>query len=121
LKYLIEKENITIFYFNNYKKFEMYCLNILTELKFKYPNIKRIFCCNNHNIKRSQYFNKANYDEIVLINSIDKNKQTIFDYNMSLINKCNFILFYFDEITFSRTFQYAKNNNFRYFNFRNNN
>lgn len=96
---LIFNKNFTIFLFGGFGEFDELCWEVVTELKEKYPYIKRVYCLENETYlrenKRPKYLKKTDYEEFVYLNL--KNNywyNRIFFRNRAIIDECDCVVFY---------------------------
>ena len=104
LKEVIEKliieENVDTFLFGSKSRFNSLCLEIVTEIKEKYPHIKRVYV-------RAEYPHiSEDYKEYLLQNYEDtyypkcvlsSGKAAYIKRNYEMINKSHFCIVYYDE------------------------
>ncbi len=96
---LIVEERVDTFLFGSRSKFDELCHMVVTELKEKYPHIKRVYV-------RSQYpyidkFYKdyllESYDDTILPNRVEKaGKASYVERNQEMINASDFCVFYYN-------------------------
>ena len=111
-----------IFYFGGYGDFDELCYNIVSNIKEQNKDlaIKMIYCVPQEKYlrKRSPYFDKNRYDEIVyLIPSFDGWYKSIYFRNCAMIDKSDFIIFCAEERENSgayKAFKYAKRKKDKY-------
>ena len=97
---LITEENVDTFLFGSKSRFNSLCLELVTEIKEKYPHIKRIYV-------RAEYPHiSEEYKEYLLQNYEDtyfpkcvlgSGKATYIKRNYEMINKSCFCIVYYDE------------------------
>ena len=97
---LIIKENVDTFLFGSKSRFNSLCLELVTEIKEKYPHIKRIYV-------RAEYPHiSEDYKEYLLQNYEDtcypkcvlsSGKAAYVKRNYEMINKSHFCVVYYDE------------------------
>ena len=97
---LIINEKVNIFLFGSKSEFDALCLKTVTELKEKYPHIKRIYV-------RAEYTNIDDSYKVYLLESYDDTyfpekiigagKAVYVERNCEMINKSRFCIFYYDE------------------------
>ena len=96
---LIEEENYRIFYFGGFGDFDQLCYDVVTELKSKFPLIKRVFCLTNErhlNPKnRPQWLKEEKYEDYVYFSlSFNWWYKAIYFRNLEIINASDFIIFF---------------------------
>lgn len=97
---LIIKKDVTDFYFGSKSDFNTLCLKIVTDLKGKYPHIRRVYV-------RSAYPDISENYEDYLLESYEETyypekirgagKASYVERNREMINKSNFCVVYYDE------------------------
>ena len=98
--YLIEKENTTIFLFGSKSKFSDFCYDIITNLRNKYLDIKRIFIRAEFPIISDDYYTylKGFYEDSYFYSEkLMCNKFGYIKRNQLMIDKSDFCIFYFDS------------------------
>ena len=104
LKEIIEKlivaNNVDTFLFGSKSRFNDLCLELVTEIKQKYPHIKRIYV-------RAEYPYISEHYKTYLLESyedtyypqhiINSGKAVYVERNLEMINKSGFCIFYYDE------------------------
>ncbi|MBQ7880582.1 MAG: hypothetical protein IJ358_01905 [Clostridia bacterium] len=100
IEYLILNKNVGCFLFGSRSKFDELCLKIVTELKIKYPYIKRIYVrAEFQNIDKSyeEYLLKS-YDETFFPKQIQNaGKFSYVERNQIMIDKSDYCVFYYKE------------------------
>lgn len=99
---LIKGENVGYFYFGGFGEFDDLCWQAVTDLKGKYPNIKRIFCLSDprHQMisKRPKWLKNEDYEEIVYLDlNFDYWYSRIYYRNIQMVNRSDFVVFYVDH------------------------
>lgn len=125
LEDMIVNENFGIFYFGGFGAFDYLCWQVVTELKKKYPHIKRIFCLfdprHQRPSKRPKWMNDENYEDFIYLDlSFDYYYSRIYFRNVEMINQSDFVLFYVKFAQRSgayKALQYAQKKKKPYFNF----
>lgn len=97
---LIANNNVNRFLFGSKSQFDDYCYEIVTELKEKYPHIKRVYV-------RSAYQNIPDWYEDSLLEHYEDTyfpkhmakagRASYVERNQEMINKSDFCIFYYDE------------------------
>lgn len=97
---LITKEDITKFFFGSKSQFDDYCYEIVSELKEKYPYIKRVYV-------RSAYQHIPDWYEDSLLEHYEDTyfpehmakagRASYVERNQEMINKSDFCIFFYDE------------------------
>lgn len=116
LKDLIENKSVSIFYFGGFGDFDSLCWQIVTELKEKYPFIKRIFCLydpkHQRAYKRPKWLKEEDYEEFVYLDiEFDYWYSRIYYRNCEIMNRSDYIVFYIASTANSgayKAMQYAK-------------
>ena len=108
---LIVEEGVDTFLFGNRNKFDDLCLFVVTQLKGKYPNIKRVYV-------RSQYpcidklykdYLLEYYDDTIIPNRVEKaGKASYLERNQEMINASDFCVFYYNPSYLPPKRKYAK-------------
>lgn len=98
---LIE-QGCEIFYFGGYGEFDDLCYEIVTELKQKYLNIKRVFCVIDEKqlnpLKRPKWLANRIYEDYVYFYlKYDYWYTKIYFRNCEIVNHSDFIVFYARE------------------------
>ena len=97
---LIEKEKVTEFLFGSKSKFDDFCYDIISEYKYYYPNLKRIFIRAEYPIISDDYYKylKLFYEESYFYNDkLISNKFCYIKRNQVMIDKSDFCIFYFND------------------------
>ena len=96
---LIVEEGVDTFLFGSRSKFDELCLLIVTELKGKYSNIKRIYVRSQYPYIDKQYkdYLLELYDDTILPNRVEKaGKAAYLERNQEMINASVFCVFYYN-------------------------
>ncbi len=97
---LIVDENVDTFLFGSKSQFNSLCLELVTEIKEKYPNIKRIYVRAEYPDINEQYTNYLleSYEETYYPEHIrSSGRATYVERNYEMINKSRFCIVYYDE------------------------
>lgn len=97
---IIVNENVINFFFGSKSEFNDYCYEIVTELKEKYPQIKRIYVRSAYEHIPDWYENGLleHYEDTYFPEHMSKaGKASYVERNQEMINKSNFCIFYYDE------------------------
>jgi uncharacterized phage-like protein YoqJ len=97
---LIVEEGVDTFLFGSRSKFDDLCLLIVTELKGKYPNIKRIYVRSQYPYIDKQYkdYLLKSYDDTIIPNRVENaGKASYVERNQEMINVSNFCVFYYNS------------------------
>ena len=96
---LIVEEGVDTFLFGSRSKFDDLCLFVVTQLKGKYPNIKRVYV-------RSQYpcidklykdYLLEYYDDTIIPNRVEKaGKASYLERNQEMVDASVFCIFYYN-------------------------
>ena len=97
---LVINENVDTFLFGSKSRFDDLCLETVTKIKEKYPNIKRIYV-------RAEYPNISKHYENYLLKSYEETyypekiknsgKAVYIERNFEMINKSQICIVYYDE------------------------
>ena len=97
---LIKNQNVCSFFFGSKSEFDDYCYEIATELKEKYPDIKRVYV-------RSAYQHIPDWYEDSLLEHYEDTyfpkhmsnagRASYVERNQEMINKSDFCIFYYNE------------------------
>ena len=97
---LIVEEGVDTFLFGSRSKFDDLCLLIVTELKGKYPNIKRIYVRSQYPYIDKQYkdYLLKSYDDTIMPTRVERaGKASYVERNQEMINVSNFCVFYYNS------------------------
>ena len=97
---LIVDENVDTFLFGSKSRFNNLCLELVTELKEKYPHIKRIYVRAEYPDINEQYTNYLleSYEETYYPEHIRCSGRAAYvERNYEMINKSKFCIVYYDE------------------------
>lgn len=97
---LIVVEKVDTFLFGSKSRFNSLCLDTVTEIKEKYPHIKRIYVraeYPNINEHYKNYLLEAYEDTYYPINIIGSGRAAYVERNYEMINKSHFCIVYYDE------------------------
>ena len=97
---LILNENVTTFYFGSNSEFNSLCHNIITALKQKYPDIKRIYVRAGFPYIDNSYKNYLSdyYEDTYLPEkAINAGKASYVIRNQEMIDKSDFCIIYYKE------------------------
>ncbi len=99
IEVLIVENGVTVFYFGSKSEFDSLCLKIVTELKEKYPNIKRVYVRSDLPDISDKYKNYLleSYEETYFPEKIcGAGKAAYTERNQEMINKSDFCVVYYD-------------------------
>ena len=121
---LIVNKNFVYFYFGGFGDFDSLCHEIVSELKVKFPHIKRIFCLadprHQRISKRPKWLLSQDYEDFVYFDMpFDWWFQRIYYRNVEIIDRSDFIIFYVKNTTNSgayKAMQYATKKNLTFIN-----
>jgi len=125
IEWLITFRKFDVFYFGGLGSFDNLCHKMVSELKLKYPYIKRVYCVPNEGwlnlLKRPSYIKNDEYEEFIYL-SLDFNwwYQRIYYRNVEMINKSDFVIFYVKNNENSgayKALQYAEKQKKEFINF----
>ena len=98
---LIVDENVNTFLFGSKSRFNSLCLEVVTDIKEKYPHIKRIYV-------RAEYPYISEYYKNYLLESyedtyypehiIGSGRAAYVERNYEMVNKSQFCIVYYDEL-----------------------
>ena len=97
---LIEKEGVSIFLFGSKSEFDSLCLKNVTELKQKYPYIKRIYVRAEFpyiDDDYKKYLLKSYDDTYYPLSATGAGKAVYVERNCEMIDKSRFCVIYYDE------------------------
>ena len=97
---LIVDENVDTFLFGSKSRFNSLCLELVTEIKEKYPHIKRIYVRAEYPYINEQYTNYLleSYEETYYPEHIRSSGRAAYvERNYEMINKSKFCIVYYDE------------------------
>ena len=97
---LIVDENVDAFLFGSKSRFNSLCLELVTEIKEKYPHIKRIYVRAEYPDINKQYTNYLleSYEETYYPEQIRSSGRAAYvERNYEMINKRKFCIVYYDE------------------------
>ena len=97
---LITNENVKIFLFGSRSQFDDLCYEVVTELKEKYPYIKRVYVRSNYEIITEFYKNyllEGFEDTFYPKECINSGKVSHIKRNQAMIDKSDYCLFYYNE------------------------
>ena len=103
---LIVDENVDIFLFGSKSRFNSLCLELVTEIKEKYPHIKRIYVRAEYPDINEQYTNYLleSYEETYYPEHIRSSGRAAYvERNYEMISKSKFCIVYYDEPNASTT------------------
>lgn len=120
----IEKENFCNFYFGGFGDFDDLCYKIVSGLKQKYKDIRRIFCLyDNRHVsfrKRPTWLKNEEYEDYVYLEpSFSGWYKRIYFRNIEMVNISDFIIFYVENSDNSASYKilkYAKSKNKNFLN-----
>lgn len=97
---LIVNENVDTFLFGSKSRFNDLCLEIVSQIKDKYPHIKRIYVRAEFPIISDEYkaYLLENYEDTYYPEKlIDASKAVYVERNIEMINRSRFCIVYYDE------------------------
>ena len=100
IKKLIVDENVDTFLFGSKSRFNSLCLELVTEIKEKYPHIKRIYVRAEYPDINEQYTNYLleSYEDTYYPEKIlNSGRAAYVERNYEMINKSKFCIVYYDE------------------------
>ncbi len=100
IEFLITEKGVSTFYFGSKSEFDRLCVTIVTELKEKYPYIRRIYvrAINPYiNDWYEEYLLKSYEDTYFPEYMENAGRASYVERNQEMINKSNFCIVYYDE------------------------
>ena len=100
IEVLIINKKVDNFFFGSKSKFDDYCYEIVTELKEKYPHIKRVYVRSAYQDIPDWYENSLleHYEDTYFPEHMAKaGRASYVERNQEMINKSDFCIFYYDE------------------------
>ena len=100
IKVLITEKDVNVFYFGSKSEFDDLCHKIVTELKEKYPHIKRIYVRSAFQHIPDWYEDSLlqHYEDTYFPQHMEKaGKASYVERNQEMINKSDFCVIYYDE------------------------
>ena len=97
---LMTEKAVNIFYFGSKSKFDDLCHKTVTELKEKYPHIKRVYVRSAFQLIPDWYENSLleHYEDTYFPEHIENaGKASYVERNQEMINKSDFCVVYYDE------------------------
>lgn len=100
IRELIENKNVVNFYFGSKSQFDDLCHSVITDLKQKYPHIKRIY------VRAEFAFIGDDYEKYLLESfedtyypehMIDAGRAAYVERNQEMIKKSDYCIVYYDE------------------------
>ncbi|MBO5200658.1 MAG: DUF1273 family protein [Clostridia bacterium] len=96
---LIKRNSVDTFLFGSRSRFDSLCLELVTEIKEKYPHIKRVYVRAEYPYIREEYkqYLLKEYEETYYPEKIIKSgKAAYVERNYEMIDKSHFCIFYYD-------------------------
>ena len=104
LKEIIEKlivdENVDTFLFGSKSRFNSLCIELVTEIKEKYPHIKRVYVRAEYQYIDEPYKNyllKSYEDTYYPEKILNSGRASYVERNYEMINKSHYCIIYYDE------------------------
>ena len=100
IEVLITEKDVGIFYFGSKSQFDDLCHKVVTELKEKYPHIKRVYVRSAYQHIPVWYEDSLlqNYEDTYFPEHIEKaGRASYVERNQEMINKSDFCVVYYDE------------------------
>jgi len=97
---LITEENVDTFLFGSKSRFDSLCLEMVTQMKEKYPHIKRVYVRAEHPFISEHYKNYLleSYEETYYPEKIiNAGRASYVERNYEMIDKCQVCIVYYDE------------------------
>ena len=108
---LIVEEEVDTFLFGSRSKFDDLCLFVVTQLKGKYPNIKRVYVWSQYPCIDKLYtdYLLEYYDDTIIPNRVEKaGKASYLERNQEMINASDFCVFYYNPSYLPPKRKYSK-------------
>ena len=100
IEVLITEKDVGIFYFGSKSQFDDLCHKVVTELKEKYPHIKRVYVRSAYQHIPDWYEDSLlqHYEDTYFPEHIEKaGRASYVERNQEMINKSDFCVVYYDE------------------------
>ena len=100
IEYLINDENVRVFLFGSRSQFDDLCYDIVSELKEKYPDIKRVYVRHCYEIISDWYkkYLLEGYEETFYPKECkNAGKISYVRRNQAMIDKSDYCIFYYNE------------------------
>ena len=100
IEFLITENEVSVFYFGSKSQFDDLCHKVTTELKEKYPHIKRVYVRSAFQLIPDWYENSLleHYEDTYFPEHIENaGKASYVERNQEMINKSDFCVVYYDE------------------------
>lgn len=100
IEILITEKEVSIFYFGSKSEFDDLCHKVVTELKTKYPHIKRVYVRSAFQHIPDWYEDRLlkHYEDTYFPKHMEKaGKASYVERNQEMINKSDFCVVYYDE------------------------
>ena len=100
IKVLVTEKDVNVFYFGSKSEFDDLCHKIVSELKEKYPHIKRIYVRSSFQHIPDWYEDSLleYYEETYFPEKIENSGRASYvERNQEMINKSDFCVVYYDE------------------------
>ena len=100
IEVLISEKDVVIFYFGSKSEFDDLCHKVVTELKKKYPEIKRIYVRSAFQHIPDWYEDSLlqHYEDTYFPEHMEKaGRASYVERNQEMINKSDFCVIYYDE------------------------
>lgn len=97
---LIKSKNVSQFFFGSKSQFDDFCYKIVSELKEKFPHIKRVYVRSAFHHIPDWYENSLleHYEDTYFPEHMEKaGKASYVERNQEMINKSDYCIFYYDE------------------------
>ena len=100
IEVLITEKDVDVFYFGSKSQFDDLCHKVVTELKEKYPHIKRVYVRSAYQHIPDWYEDSLlqHYEDTYFPEHIEKaGRASYVERNQEMINKSDFCVVYYDE------------------------
>lgn len=97
---LIKEQKVKTFLFGSRSGFDYLCLDIVTELKNDFPDVKRIYVRSHYPFINDWYreFLLNNYDDTIMPCGLENaGRASYVERNQAMINDSDFCVFYYNE------------------------
>jgi len=100
IEYLITNKNVDTFLFGSKSRFDELCLEVVTKIKEKYPNVKRIYVRAEYPIISEKYkaYLLTKYDDTYFPDKIVGAGRAVYvERNCEMIQNSRYCIVYYDE------------------------
>lgn len=100
LESLISEKSVNVFYFGSKSEFDDLCYKVVTDLKEKYPHIKRVYVRAAYKDISDSYKNylMESFEDTYYPEPIENSGRAVYvEINYEMINKSDYCVVYYDE------------------------